>query len=563
MPILPTFSASRQETPVHGGRRAGAEDFYAGGIDGRALQAIGNDQYQRAEQDEARRALVESSQIRAKYARELDAAAQSGADLGPLKERMNAELSKIGENFQTKQGRDQLALYTANTELMYDEQANRINVQRASANAKLDAGKFLNSAGQIIQTNPEYLKTALQDADTFASTLKGVTPEARAQIASGLRNDLNMAAAVAAARLDPAGTAAKLDAGAWDLTPTQLETARRYAREQGDYQRRAQERDAELARAQAREASDRSESELASRIYRGDTSRELRNQVLDNPAFAADPGAKMRLMALMDAQVKRLRGEEREGSKGLASRMYLDIISGKQFGSGPIQEAVAEHNAGRVGLDTRQAEFLLGVLQRYKGGGSEAFGQKARSELQRTFKAIEGDVILRATPDGMRTIEAIKSTLATEFSKAEVDMREVYNENPQQLLDPESKYYFFKKDRLEAIKAQVVADERGNAVEAAISKGAPKVKGIGDPELLKVKDGDPFVDENNRLIKMTPVLRKRAEAAVKAAEKTKVKFPVVPSGETPDKIARREAEARGKKYHEWNSVDNMVDTARR
>src|SRR5262245_8987175 len=138
MPQLPQYTARVGDAPIAGGRRASAEDF---GVDtsefAHSIQKFGANLLAKTEEDETRQALVANAEIRAETAKALDDAAISGAPLEPIKERMHAQLSKVGEQFQTKKGASAIRLYQANSALMFDEQANKINVSRAASQAML------------------------------------------------------------------------------------------------------------------------------------------------------------------------------------------------------------------------------------------------------------------------------------------------------------------------------------------------------------------------------------------------------------------------------------------
>jgi hypothetical protein len=121
MPKLPTFTAQIGDAPTLGGRRASADDFAPGNPLGKTAQRVGEALLSGAEEEESRKALIASSEIRAKYARALDEAALSDTDTDKLKEQMQEELSKVGDDFQTTRGVQSLQLHQANTELMFDE----------------------------------------------------------------------------------------------------------------------------------------------------------------------------------------------------------------------------------------------------------------------------------------------------------------------------------------------------------------------------------------------------------------------------------------------------------
>src|SRR3990167_11224000 len=223
MPKLPTYAAKIGDAAVSGGRRAAAEDFGEGvnsGLiaAGHRIQSATLSFAAEMEEQEARKALVASTQIRADYARKLDEAALSGADVGKIKEQMVSDLTKVGESFQTKKGVDQIQLYTANSEIMFDKQASQIAVQRAWSEAKLQGSAFVNSASALIQSNPLYLQAAEKDAADFVASFPRMRPDRRGERKKGLQKARNRAAAMPAARLDPTDAQAQLDAGKWDLT---------------------------------------------------------------------------------------------------------------------------------------------------------------------------------------------------------------------------------------------------------------------------------------------------------------------------------------------------------
>lgn len=223
MPRLPTRSADIQPGAISGGRRAGIED--TGAVDlaplGRTIQNVAESQMQVREDSESRKVLVQQAEIRAKYAKRLDEAATSGEELGKIREELDADLSKISENLQTRKGLETAQMHAANTGAVFDNQANNIAVTRATLEARVEGAKFLNSTGAIVGANPGYLPQAEQDVDAFVATLSRVPPEKRAAIAADLKNNLNVAAAMRQAQLDPDGTIAAIKGGQYNLDPTQ------------------------------------------------------------------------------------------------------------------------------------------------------------------------------------------------------------------------------------------------------------------------------------------------------------------------------------------------------
>ena len=222
MPTLKPFTAA-PASPETGFQRATGESF--GSDIGAGLISVGrgaDELYRHIEEGESRDANVGAAQIRAKYAKLLDEAQTSGADTGKLKEDMETELAKIGENFGTRKGQASLEMHTANTNLMFDEQANRIAVVRASAEAQLKAKQLVDSDSATLRSNPSFLPMAEENARALVSTFN-LSPEQRALVENKIIEQLNMAAVMSSVRIDPVGTKDRLEQGEWTLTPQQRE----------------------------------------------------------------------------------------------------------------------------------------------------------------------------------------------------------------------------------------------------------------------------------------------------------------------------------------------------
>ena len=125
MPRIPTYTAPPPQLSlwdIRGGRQADPQDM-GGGVAaaaeglGRGVQQTGNQLIGMQENDEQRKAIVASSEIRTRYAKQLMDAATNGADIDKIKTDMNDELSKVGDGFLTKRGVDTLAVTSSNDNL--------------------------------------------------------------------------------------------------------------------------------------------------------------------------------------------------------------------------------------------------------------------------------------------------------------------------------------------------------------------------------------------------------------------------------------------------------------
>ena len=139
MATLPTYTASGDtgyQLGYHSGGRPARADEFAPDMSGlsKGLEQADNN----ISEGESRKALVASTEIRAKYAQQLDDAATSGADTGKIKEQMNADLANLGDGMATAKGAYEVRLHAASTNIMFDQMANSIAVHKAGIEAKVE-----------------------------------------------------------------------------------------------------------------------------------------------------------------------------------------------------------------------------------------------------------------------------------------------------------------------------------------------------------------------------------------------------------------------------------------
>lgn len=379
MPVLKTYTATIGPVPATGGRRASAEDFGASaglGTAGKAIQDFGERVLDQQENDEARKALIISTELRAKYARELDAAALSGGNMAALKEKMAADFAKIGEDFSTKRGVELVGYYAANTELMYDEQANRIEVQRAAANARLQGQDFLNNAGKILQSSPNALPMLEANAEELVKTFQNLRPEQAAEITEELKKRLNMNAALAQGRVNAKQTLDDLKGGKWNLSPED----RLLAIDKAENEIRAKRAEEAYLRADAerqkRERDDAAQIGYLRKIYStGVAPREM----LDDPALSADS---IRILVNFTEQRARALTTQEKASNSIVRqdlwmRIHADETDPRRMYDGKaVVEAVS-----RGELNTSDANSLLAMVAAQKDENNIAISSKIRGAV--------------------------------------------------------------------------------------------------------------------------------------------------------------------------------------
>lgn len=492
MPKLPEYTAPVGAVSPSGGRRATAEDFGVGtGLEsaGHAVQKAATEYMQEAESQEARKALVASTQIRADYARKLDEATLSGADVGTLKEQMLNDLSKVGESFQTKKGQEQLQLYTANSELMYDEQANRIKVQRAWSTARLDGQKFVNGASALIQSNPAYLAVAEKNAAEFVSTFPGIRPDQRAELTDRLTKDLNMAAAVSATRINPEDARKRLEAGEWNLEPHQRQIALDKAhsemqakRAEESYIRMEAERQKHEADSQGRDAG------FAS-IINGTFSRRA---IMDDPRLL--PATREHLILLAEARAKEFANQEKRSDPATKKALFLALTApegdpARTYNADGVFTAVRD---GR--LNTTDANWLNGIAAQQKDENGRAIGQKLNAMVGNMNRAFSQDPKYTAQPN---LVAAIENHYVEHVYERVAELRKA-NENPNKVFDPTSRDYVgsaaFIQQSVDAVKSTsrpVMPSPKTQAEYDALPPGTVYVDTDG---AIKTKGGKPAVN---------------------------------------------------------------------
>jgi len=515
MPRLPTRSADIQPGAISGGRRAGPED--TGVVDlqpaVRAVQGAAEGVLQGREEDESRRVLVQQAEIRAKYAKRLDDAATSGEDLGKIREELDSDLSRVTDNLQTRKGLETAQLHSANTGAVFDNQANNIAVTRATLEARVEGAKFLNSTGAILSSNPGYLPRAEQDVDAFVATLNRVPPEKRAVIAAELKNNLNVAAAMRQAQIDPDGTIAAVKGGQYNLDPTQrLQIEREAERE-----KRAQEADRERVKLEARreeaERVDLARGEMLDGIIKG---KVRWPDIRDNPAFAGPQGAnaKKELFLMMEARNKEMASGEKRSNPVVERNLWMAIHAPdgdprKIYSATPIFEAVQ-----RGDINTNTANQLNAMVANQKDENNRTIGSHMNGLMAVVGRSLSQDPRYIGQPG---IVAEIQMDYQDRVAKRVTALRDA-KKDPMEAFNPASKDFVGSREFIQGSIDRV----KGNA--AAV--GGVDLRAAPD-QWTNVAVGQPFVDPNGNPRVMTAelqaALRKQPPAAPVATAPAPVK----------------------------------------
>jgi hypothetical protein len=353
-------------------------------------QRAANAYEEQLSQGETRKAQVGLSDVRARVAKELDDAALSGADTGKIRERMMADIDKIGEGFSTSEGTSSVKIGAANAALMFDEQANRINVQRAFSQAKTDTSKILNNESAVIASQPTYLPFAIENMNAAVDTYN-LRPDQKQELKDHFAKQLNMSAVLATIRTgDPAVVAKDLSSGQYDLTPEQRELAQHAATSE----KSRREHEAATLRVEAHrqlvERSEASADEYSKRISDKKQSIAGLSETIRDDA-TLERRTREHLQLLIQQRTHELANGEKKSNQEVLRQLYLDAIAPDSDPRKILNGDKIFAAAQRGDLNVMDAERLRGIVannkdengrkvETYIGGFSQAFQVVANND---------------------------------------------------------------------------------------------------------------------------------------------------------------------------------------
>jgi hypothetical protein len=515
MPLLPTggYSAQVGQLPINGGRRASAEDdptaAALGGLS-HTIQHTGNAVLDQMAQDESRKAQVGLSEVRAKYAKELDDAALSGADTAKIKERMMADIDNIGQGYGTKAGVSTVRIGQANAALMFDQQANAINVQRAFAEAKSGANKIVSNEASILAGQPTYLPTAIANVNAYIDTFPNVSPEKKQELKDFHAKQMNMSAVLATIRTgDPASVAKDLTAGKYDLSPEQRELAQHAAKTEETGRRTNETYLREEARREFHEGSEKQGDDYYKQIRDPNSNKAgLMRSILDDSKL--ERPLRQHLITTMDLYAKELAHGEKTSDPQVMRGLWLSAYA--QPGDAKKRYDAADVNTAveRGQLNTRDAETARGWFANQRDENNVRIGAKLSGEMSVISHAFQNDPKFAGQPALVATIQldyqARVLDKVAEYRKAQKD--------PNELFNPQSKDWV---GSAEFIAGSVTsARERQRAAMPAVVdlRAAPNAE---------IQVNQPFINSKGQQVVMTPEAFAARSKAPKAAEPTEQK----------------------------------------
>ena len=454
MPKLPTYTADLAPAAPAGGRRATAEDFGAVDISAgvASVQKAAHGVLVAKEEDESRQVLVAQAEIRAKYAQRLDQAILNGEDVGKIKDDLNNDLANVTQNLQTKKGLETAALHAANTGMIFDQQANHIEVARASANARVEGSKFVNALGLQVSRDPSSLQRAEQDVDAFAATLTKVPGEHRTLLAGEWKQTLNAAAAMSSIRANPEEAKKKLENGEWNLSVAQREHALNRVTEEINGRRRDAAYEREQQHYAIVEQVAGAEKEHFDRIMAGTATWAA---IRDDPRLQSNTPEAARtrehLQMMLEARSKALAGQEKKSDPRVVRDLWLavnapDGAPNKIYTRDKIFEAVKDGH-----VNTTDANQLNAMVDSQKDENHRSFSTRLNGRIQTVASAMRSSPEFQAQPE---LAAAIQIELMTQAERKAAELRKA-GKAPDSLLDPDSKDYYFKPNLIKSVADDV------------------------------------------------------------------------------------------------------------
>jgi hypothetical protein len=491
MPTLKPYSAPGVGVDISSQRATGAalgSDIGAGlGAVGRGVQQV----KVQMEEDEARKAIVGASQVRADYARKLDEAQVSGADTTELKQQMMDDLAKVGENFATERGHDSLALHSAQSEVMFDEQANRIAVSRASNEARLQGEQFLQTQSAALRSNPSGLPIAERNAEDLVNTFR-LSPDKRELVLQDLKTQLNMAAVVSSARIDPEGTKKRLENGEWALSPKEREQGIAEADTQMRAIRADQIHQRQLADYDERKANDALSGDLLTKIYKGT----LANGEIANAPLPRDIRENL-------SHFQSWLAEDRVNKPHPAAMMELWLDT-----HAPSDDARKIYNNDKVyrfafadKISSKEAEQASAWIANQKDENNV----KLMAKLQGKMTTIRAG--MTADPQWAAQGELSAAVQMEIIDRATTRMNELRREgekgkDPSLIFDPHSTEFMFKPGLLTSIANDIRAQHRDLITPRVTSKEDPAYQALQPGDHYIGPDGVPSIKQ--RPVGVTP-----------------------------------------------------------
>lgn len=186
MPKLPTFTAKLGGAgPIS--TRATPEAF--GAAVGRGLEQVGAAGMQvgeflaeRAEADELRKVQLEAARLRANHARDLEQARLSGQDYKEVEDKYDAELYKLGELAETKKGVHAVRMAQEENRLRFYQSTTKARIARATERAQHDYSEYIEIAGAGITADPSTYEDFTKGLHSYVDSMPGLSPEQKQAI---------------------------------------------------------------------------------------------------------------------------------------------------------------------------------------------------------------------------------------------------------------------------------------------------------------------------------------------------------------------------------------------
>jgi hypothetical protein len=189
-------------------------------------------------------------------------------------------------------------------------------------------------------------------------------------------------------------------------------------------------------------------------------------QIMSDPTI--DAAQKQHLAETIRRRAKEAESDKLERNNAEVGRLWGNMIAadGDPAKTFNIDDVRASYRAGK--LNFREEMFLEDRFRQLRDGSTNTFERDARGQIDRVSKAISQSPYLTMQPNEVQ--DTVNRITYDFYSQVEAYRKE--NKNPRELMNPDSKDYFFSAARVGAYLPSAVASKAADKVRED-SRAAP------------------------------------------------------------------------------------------
>lgn len=480
MARIQEYTQQTSATAEIGGRRAQDGDVFAIGPEvGRAVGRVADVMEDAANRQEVSDVQAQLAKARAEWTVALQERAQSmtpgDATFAPkFNEEFGKHIAGLGDKLQTRAGQQAFQRGSAELAAHFVEKTGIFQARAMGEKAVQDYSVSLNARRSELLSDPTQfqplLQAALADLNDPDGTYAKMPAAEREKLKIATQQELALSAVQGLIQNGaPELAKRQLQDGKWD---SYLDADKKAAlTDRAEVGIRAKDSEAERKRQlEEREKRDRQDNTMRTYLARiidpkANGGALSDREILANPDLTA--GQMQHAIDYKRARARELsEGAENRNNPNEVRRLLGGIIASGEDPSKAftLEEVNTSYRAGKI--STREWSFLSGQFDRYKDGATNSFARDVNSRVGAIEGQIRGSLFFMNSPE-----KAIDSTNRLRYDlEARIQEMRTEKKNPRDLLNPQSKDYFFSEGNL-ATYFRPLKDEVRDQAEAARRKG--------------------------------------------------------------------------------------------